>query len=57
MQRQFVDYQAQDEPICDHKQKFHVEFFNILLDQAIMSTMECFDQMKACYSFWASAQH
>lgn len=43
--RQFA-YEAHDEPIEDHRTKFRIEFFNTLLDQALMSMNERFQLMK-----------
>lgn len=44
VKKQF-DYEAEDEQISDPEHNFRVNFFNVLLDQALMSIQERFDQM------------
>lgn len=51
IRRQF-EYECQDEPISDPKEKYRIEFFNVLLDQAIMSMNARFEQMKEHFHFF-----
>ncbi|KAG2455698.1 RHBL1 protein, partial [Polypterus senegalus] len=44
--KRHFNYEVRDELITDPKEKFRTEFFLALLDQAIMSMNERFDQMK-----------
>jgi len=40
------DYESTDESLTDSKEKYRVEFFNVLLDQAVMSMTARFEQME-----------
>lgn len=51
VRRQF-QYKSCDEAIVDPKEKYYIEFFNVLMDQAIMSITERFTQMKHHYDFF-----
>lgn len=44
--KKHFSYEADDEPIRDPEEKFRIDFFNTLLDQAIMSLNERFEQLK-----------
>ena len=48
-----LDYEASDEPITDPQEKYRIEFFNVLLVQAIMSMNERFNRMKEHYDHFA----
>lgn len=51
VKRQF-EYESHDDPIADPEEKFRIEFFNVLLDQALMSLTERFQQMKGHSDFF-----
>ena len=56
--RKQFDYESIDESLTDPKEKYRVEFFNVLLDQAVMSLTARFEQMARHFGFfWISAQH
>lgn len=50
--RKQFDYECADETVTDPKEKFRIEFFNVLMDQAIMSLNERFAQMKQHYDYF-----
>ena len=43
--RKQLDYESTDESLTDPKEKYRVEFFNVLLDQAVMWLTARFEQM------------
>jgi hypothetical protein len=46
------DYEAHDEPIMTPEKKFEIEFFNTLLDAALMSLKEKFEQLHQHAETW-----
>ncbi|KAF8791034.1 Protein canopy like protein [Argiope bruennichi] len=51
----FQDEQT-DEPISNPRQKFEVEFYNIILDTAISSITERFSQLKEHYNYYKNPE-
>ena len=45
MKRQSLD-ETEDESVHDPEERFRIEFFNVLMDQALMSLSERFEQFK-----------
>jgi len=50
--RKQFDYESIDESSTDPKEKYRVEVFNVLLDQAVMSLTARFEQMARHFSLF-----
>ena len=43
--KKMFSYEAEDESIHDPEEKFRIDFFNVLMDQAVMSSNDRFEQL------------
>jgi hypothetical protein len=50
--KHYFDYEAHDEPIMTPEKKFEIEFFNTLLDTALMSIKERLEQLHQHAETW-----